>query len=58
MKNFDEFVGIVASDYQNLEERAVDVERKTMGDITTRTLRASAQETMEILRMYHEWANS
>lgn len=57
MKSFDEFVGIVASDYKEIEDRAAETEKETLGDHTRRMLRASAEETMELLRRYHEWAN-
>lgn len=56
-KSFDEFVGIVADDYQEIEQRAMDTERSVMGDQAKRLLRASAEETMELLRRYHEWVN-
>lgn len=57
-KSFDEFAGIISADYRNIEKRALETEKSIHADQATRLLRASAEEAMEILRRYHEWANS
>ena len=56
--DFHEFEMFAAAQRPIIVGKAVDIEREAKGDIAKRTLDASYAQTVELLRLYHDWVST